>query len=286
MSRLFNLAATAMALGLAACGGGDSPSVPPGPPPPPDAGVPAGWQLVWSDEFDADGLPDAAKWGYDTERNRAGWYNGELQYYAAARTENSRVEKGSLFITARKETLSSQPDFGGQAWTSARMLTRGKAQWTYGFFEVRAKLPCGMGTWPAIWMLGVGGRWPQDGEIDIMEQRGWSAGTVSGTAHTQSYNGGAGPSGSKKVTDTCDTFHKYQVKWTSDALTWGVDDVTFYTYRKSHNASRSEWPFDDPQYMLLNVAVGGVLGGAPDDTKFPARMEVDYVRVYQAPPQP
>ena len=134
--------------------------------------LPAGHVLVWSDEFDQPGLPDAAKWAHDTERNRLGWYNNELQYYAANRPENAQVRDGRLHVTARLESLASLPDWGGQRYTSARLLTRGRADWTYGYFEVRAKMPCGRGTWPAIWLLGSGGRWPEDGELDMVEQLG------------------------------------------------------------------------------------------------------------------
>jgi beta-glucanase (GH16 family) len=244
-------------------------------------GIPAGHRLVWSDEFDVDGLPDPTKWGYDTFRNRDGWFNNELQYYSAGRPENARVENGSLMITALRERLASAPDFGGQNYTSARLLTRGLASWTYGFFEIRAKLPCGMGTWPAIWMLGAHGSWPDDGEIDIMEQAGWQPGRILGTAHMRDFNGANGRGSHTNVVDTCNTFHRYQVRWTANAITWGVDDVNYYTYAKPSGASNGNWPFDHPQYLLLNVAVGGILGGTPAGTAFPARMEVDYVRVYQ-----
>ena len=194
-------------LALAGCGGGGdpgasappaaapvptpAPSPSPSPTSPPAAGLPAGYRLVWFDEFDLDGLPDTQRWGYDTERNPFGWYNGELQYYAAARYENTLVSDGRLRITARRESLAGAADWGGQRYTSARLVTRGKAQWTYGFFEVRAKLPCGRGTWPAIWMLGAGGRWPDDGEIDIMEQVGSQPTRILGTVHTP-ITGGSG----------------------------------------------------------------------------------------------
>jgi beta-glucanase (GH16 family) len=270
------------ALCLSACGGGGSggtasaapAALPPG-------GVPSGWKLVWADEFDTDGLPDSTKWGYDTVRNKDGWYNNELQYYAANRPENARVEGGRLIITARKESLTTQPDYGGQAYTSARLLTRGKIDWTYGFFEIRAKLPCGMGAWPAIWTLGSRGTWPDDGEIDIMEQTGWGPGKILGTAHMKDFNGGNGKGGSTQITDTCGSFHNYQVKWTQDAIVWGIDGVTYAQYVKMPGAAYGSWPFDFPQYMLLNLAIGGTLGGTPDDSLFPMQMEVDYVRVYQ-----
>ena len=269
------------AVAAAGCGGGSG-SVSAAPAPAPVAGgLPEGYRLVWSDEFDTPGLPDPAKWGYDTHRNRDGWYNNELQYYAAARAENARVEGGSLFITARRERLASAPDFGGQNYTSARLLTRGLASWTYGFFEVRAKLPCAMGAWPAIWMLGDRGTWPDDGEIDIMEQTGWQPGRILGTAHMRDYNGPQGRGSHTNITDTCNSFHRYQVRWTPEAITWGVDDVAYFTYAKPAGAGYGSWPFDHPQHLLLNVAVGGILGGTPDDAAFPVRMEVDYVRVYQ-----
>ena len=149
---------------------------------------------MWSDEFDLRGAARAATSGATTpSATAAGWYNNELQYYADARAENSRVENGLLVITARREDLSTLglPDWGGQRYSSARLVTRDKAAWTYGFIEVRAKLPCGIGTWPAIWMLSsaaADSRWPDDGEIDIMEHVGFDAGVVHGTVHTGAYN--------------------------------------------------------------------------------------------------
>jgi beta-glucanase (GH16 family) len=241
---------------------------------------------VWSDEFSTDGLPDATKWDYDTDRNKVGWFNGELQYYARDRLENAKVEGGSLIITARRENLTSASDYGGQNYTSARMVTRGKAAWTYGFFEVRAKLPCGGGTWPAIWTLGTGGRWPEDGEIDIMEQTGANKTQVLGTIHTRAYNYnngslGVGQGSSRTVDTSCTAFHKYQLTWDASAVTVGVDGINYFTYSKPAGAASDRWPFDNPQYLLLNLAVGGSLGGAVNNSSFPNRMEVDYVRVYQ-----
>ena len=288
-------------LQLAACGGGggdaapvsSTPSAPPTPPvvsapapaaPPVAAGpAPAGYQLVWADEFSTDGLPDATRWAYDTERNRLGWYNNELQYYAAARTENTVVTGGRLRITARLESLSSAGDWGGQRYTSARLITRGKAAWTYGFFEIRAKLPCGRGTWPAIWMLGTGGVWPDDGEIDIMEQVGSNASRVFGTVHTRAGSGGNSIGAATQVPDACTAFHDYQLHWTANEIAIGVDGVVYFRYANP-GTGRDRWPFNAAQYLLLNVAIGGVLGGTVDDTIFPVTMEIDHVRVYQAPP--
>ena len=133
---------------------------------------PADYALVWADDFSNTGLPDPAKWAFDTGRNKLGWYNHELQYYSRERVDNAEARDGKLVITARKESLSSAPDWGRQRYTSARLITRGKAEWTYGFFEVRAKVACGKGTWPAIWMLGSQGDWPAAGELDILEHIG------------------------------------------------------------------------------------------------------------------
>jgi beta-glucanase (GH16 family) len=241
----------------------------------------AGWNMVWSDEFDTPGLPDASKWDYDTGRNREGWFNDEKQYYSRERLENAKVEGGNLIITARKEALSSAPDWGGQQYTSARLLTRGKASWTYGLMEVRAKLPCGVGTWPAIWMLGTGGRWPDDGEIDIMEQVGRDPNVILGTVHTLSGFGGGGVGDRTTLTDACTAFHTYRLTWTSDKIIMGVDGADYFTYAKTAGASNAQWPFDRPQFMILNLAIGGTLGGAIDNSIFPREMQVDFVRVYQ-----
>jgi beta-glucanase (GH16 family) len=235
------------------------------------AGPPAGWKLVWSDEFDdanASGLPDPAKWGYDTAHNKGGWFNNEQQYYAGARAKNSRVQDGRLIIEAHKERLADAPDYGGQP---------------YGFFETRAKLPCGLGTWPAIWMLGMAGKWPQLGEIDIMEHVGRKQGEVLGTVHTGAYNHviHTQKGSAVQIPDVCDAFHNYQLTWTADRIDIGVDGKVFFSFANPHNGDKAQWPFDAPQYLLLNVAMGGQLGGPVDEAILPVRMEVDYVRVYQ-----
>lgn len=247
---------------------------------------PAGWTLAWSDEFDVDGLPDATKWDHDTERNALGWYNNELQYYARNRLENARVEGGRLIITARKESLRAAADWGGQAYTSARLVTRGKAAWTYGFIEVRARMPCGQGTWPAIWMLGTGGRWPDDGEIDILEQNGWDKGQVLGTVHTRAYNYfngslGVGRGASTRLPDACTAFHDYQLTWTADRIEIGVDGQIYMVFDNPKTGDATRWPFDRPQYLILNLAIGGVLGGAVDPGFTTQQMEVEHVRVYR-----
>jgi len=248
-----------------------------------DTAIP-GWTLIWQDEFERPGLPDSTKWDYDTEYNRRGWWNGELQYYSRERSENARVENGKLIITVRRERLSSAPDFGGQNYTSARLITRGKTSWTYGRFEVRAKLPCALGTWPAIWTLGTGGAWPDDGEIDIMEQKGFSASEkqrVLGTVHTRSGHAGAGPSAVYALPTACTDFNTYHMTWDTNRVVVGVNGVDYFTYTNPRNGNRAQWPFDRSQYLLLNVAVGGVLGGTVVDQQLPASMEVDWVRVFK-----
>ncbi len=249
----------------------------------PAGGVPNNWKLVWSDEFDGDGSPDAAKWDFDTGRNKLGWHNNELQYYSRNRPDNARVVDGKLTITARKEKLVSEPDYGGQSYTSARLHTKGKAEWTYGFYEIRARLPCGLGTWPAIWMLGQAGDWPLQGEIDIMEHVGKKKGEVLGTVHTAAYNHriGTQKGATTMVPDACDAFHNYQLKWDADQILIGVDGKYYFQFANPKDGDVKKWPFNAPEYLILNLAIGGDLGGPVDDAIFPLKMEVDYVRVYQ-----
>ena len=254
------------------------------PPPSESLRPPDGWTLAWSDEFDVDGLPDPKKWGNDTFFNKPGWFNHEQQYYAPPRAENAVVRDGRLLITARKESRSSAPDWGGQPYTSARLLTRGLAEWTYGFFEVRAKLPCGKGTWPAIWMLGSHGEWPANGELDIMEHVGRWQGRVLSTVHTPAGSGAHGVGAGVTMPDVCGAFHRYQMLWTERDITFGVDGVNTLTYPRldvGPAGAPRVWPFDAPQFLILNVAIGGDLGGPVDDAIFPVTMEVDYVRVWQ-----
>lgn len=247
--------------------------------------APADYRLVWADEFDVPGLPDPARWTHDTVRNKEGWYNEERQYYSAPRAQNAVIKDGRLHITLRKEERRGEPDWGGQQYSSARLITRGKAEWTYGFFEVRARVACGKGTWPAIWMLSTKGGWPDDGELDIMEYVGRNPHQVSSAVHTKPAHA-ANPSwGVARVPDACKRFHRYQMHWTPQGVTFGVDGFAHLHYPRMEGAAGA-WPFDAPQFMILNVAVGGHLGGPVDDRIFPTAMEVDYVRVWQPPGKP
>ena len=278
------------ALALAACGGagGETPATtavtPPATPNPvadnTTITVPNDYALVWADEFAADGLPDASKWVNDIGRNKDGWHNNEKQYYSKPRLENAEVRDGKLIITARKEIMSQEADWGGQVYSSARLITAGKRDWTYGFFEVRAKLPCGKGTWPAIWMLGSQGSWPAGGELDIMEGGRHEPNRVFSTVHTTAGSGGNGSGTARQITDACTTFHNYQMHWTSQQISFGIDGKVHHIYTNAGKGV-SQWPFDAPQFLILNVAIGGDLGGAVDDSIFPVRMEVEHVRVYQ-----
>lgn len=245
--------------------------------------VPVDYQLVWSDEFDHPGLPDPRKWSYDTALNATGWDNHEVQYYARSRPANAEVKNGQLVITARHEDMRRAEANHGQQYSSARLLTRGHAAWTYGFFEVRAQLPCGKGTWPAIWLLNSAGRWPGGGEIDIMEQVGSAPAHVFSTLHTDAGWGANGVGGGTQLATACTAMHDYQLLWTPEELTFAVDGVVHHRYLKRDHEGAG-WPFDQPEFLILNVAIGGDLGGAVDDAALPAAMRIEHVRVYQRQP--
>jgi beta-glucanase (GH16 family) len=238
------------------------------------------YAMVWSDEFDIDGMPDSNKWAYDTGGH--GWGNNELQYYR--NSGNAWVESGNLIIEARKE------DYLGREYTSARLVTRGKQSWKYGKFEISAKLPTGRGTWPAIWMLPTSpfyGGWPNSGEIDIMEHVGYDQNKIHGSIHTADYNHKIGTQrgGSKTIATASTEFHKYSIEWLPDRILFYVDDVRYYQFRLFLTCpDEDQWPFDISFHLLLNIAVGGDWGGVQgvDPDVFPQRMEVEYVRVYQS----
>lgn len=231
--------------------------------------------LVFADEFNGSGAPDSSKWGYDLGTN-GGWGNNESEYYTS-RPENVKVEDGVLKITAKKET------YEGADYTSARIKTQGKFNFKYGTIEVKAKLPEGGGTWPAIWMLGsnitsVG--WPACGEIDIMEHVGNQMGKVHSTLHTPSSYGASVNTAIVNVENVNTEFHVYAAKWTEQKIEFSVDGNVFYTYNPSEKNANT-WPFDKPQFIILNVAMGGNFGGDIDPDFNQSTMEIDYVRVYQ-----
>ncbi|WP_436418082.1 glycoside hydrolase family 16 protein [Petrimonas sulfuriphila] len=239
------------------------------------------WQLIWNDEFDYNGLPDSAKWSYDTDGNTWGWGNNEAQHYTANDTANAHVKDGLLTITAKIDSA------GGKRYTSARLITKGKGDWLYGRFEIKAKLPTGLGTWPAIWMLPTDweyGGWPDSGEIDIMENVGYDPDTIVGSAHTKSYNHvlGTHKNGKIYVPDSYTGFHVYTLEWEEKEYRVYVDDQHYFTF-VNEGTSFAEWPFDKRFHLLLNLAVGGNWGGQKgiDDSLFPHHFYIDYVRVYQ-----
>jgi beta-glucanase (GH16 family) len=244
-------------------------------------------RLVWSDEFGVAGLPDPARWYYDIGGH--GWGNKELQFYTERRPENARVEDGRLVVEARRERWQDRD------YTSARLNTR--AGWTYGRIEVRARLPSGRGTWPAIWMLPVdwtyGNRsWPDNGEIDVMEHVGFDPDMIHASIHTQAYNHVIGTQKTARVpvSGARDSFHVYVVEWTDREIRAFVDDRPYFGFANERlanpQADYRHWPFDKNFRVLLNVAVGGNWGGQQgvDESIWPQRLEVDYVRVYQSPP--
>jgi beta-glucanase (GH16 family) len=236
----------------------------------------------WADEFDGAQV-DTGTWRFDTERNAAGWFNHELQYYADARPENARIEQGALVIEARRETLSARPDWGGQTYSSAKLVTR--TAHGPGFYEVRAKLPCARGTWPAIWLLPSGGRWPDNGEIDLMEMVGWQPEIVHATLHSGAFNHSRGTQrgAEKKVPTSCSDFHRYQLDWQRGSITIGVDGRAYMQVKDDQPGGKQAWPFTRPYQLILNLAIGGDWGGAKgvDDAALPQRMTIDYVRYWQ-----
>ena len=247
-----------------------------------------GWELVWSDEFDKDGPPDPAKWTYEEGFVR----NGERQFYTMDRRENARVEKGLLVIEARKEryAIPLEKKGGAADYTSASLTTRHRAAWTYGRIEVKAQLPAGRGMWPAIWTLGtnrdqVG--WPACGEIDIMEFVGHEPGLVHVNLHTKGYNHTRknGRGARHPLPDTSSAFHVYALEWTPQALDFAVDGRPVF-HMENDGTGVDSWPFDAPQYLILNLAVGGAWGGQKgiDDAIFPQRFLIDYVRVFRRKP--
>lgn len=241
-------------------------------------------KLVWADEFEKSGLPDSTKWGYDVGDGCpeiCGWGNNELQYYTKDRKENARVENGKLIITARKEKM------GSKEYTSARLVSKNRGDWKYGRIEVKAKLPAGVGMWPAIWMLPTKweyGGWPHSGEIDIMEMVGYYPDSLFGTVHTAAYNGMINTQKTKGILikDLSTAFHVYSIEWNEKSISFFIDDKKYNEFPNDGTGSPA-WPFDKEFHLLLNIAVGGNWGGkfGVNDKIFPQKMEIDFVRVYQ-----
>ncbi|AUS05152.1 family 16 glycosylhydrolase [Pseudotamlana carrageenivorans] len=223
--------------------------------------------LVWSDEFDTDGAPDATKWTYDL--GAGGWGNQELQTYTDTR-ENSYISDGTLKIVAKAN---------GNGYTSSRLKSENLEEFTYGRVEVRAKLPGSEGTWPAIWMLGANfdtAGWPACGEIDIMEQTGWDKAKTSGALHLPGNSAGEAVTNSTANLTATSEFHNYTVEWTANVIKLLVDDTVFLSFPNT-----ADTPFNKDFFMILNVAMGGTLGGSVDPNFVEDIMEVEYVRVYQ-----
>ncbi|MDP9959430.1 glycoside hydrolase family 16 protein [Chryseobacterium lathyri] len=234
-------------------------------------------KLIWSDEFNGTGLPDSLKWNYDVGGD--GYGNEEAQFYTKKRLENARMEGGNLVIEARKENWDKN------RYTSARLLTKGKFSFQYGTVEVRAKLPKGRGTWPAIWMMSEDmKKWPDDGELDIMEHVGFNQGFIHASVHTKKYNHiqGTQKTDTLIVKDASEKFHMYKADWTPETIDVYIDGQRFFTYENKEKTYEA-WPFDKPYFIILNLAVGGFWGGKEgiDDSIFPQKYYIDYVRVYQ-----
>lgn len=235
-------------------------------------------KLVWAEEFSVSGLPDPELWNYEVGFLR----NQEAQYYTAGRSENARVESGCLMIESRKE------DYAGAKYTSASVNTLGKREFFRGRIEVRAKIPTGVGAWPAIWMMGTDiprVNWPECGEIDIMENVGYEPDRIYATVHSPGSVNNPGlvvRGGHIDIFNPFAAFHVYAVEWRSDRLDFFVDDQKYFTYKKDARYP-DYWRFDKPFYLLLNTAIGGNWGGQNgiDDSIFPLMYAIEYVRYYQ-----
>jgi beta-glucanase (GH16 family) len=238
------------------------------------------WKLAWHDEFDGSTL-DSSKWSYVTGGN--GFGNKELEYYTD-RPDNLYLEDGMLVIKAIKEDYHGT-DHVERSFTSARIQTRGRFSLAYGKFEARIKIPSGQGMWPAFWMMGDGPKWPDRGEIDIMENIGREPSIVHGTIHGPGYSGPkaigapfALPAGQPFAND----FHVFSVEWEPDVIRWYVDGKQYHSATPQNLPAGTKWVYDHPFYLLLNLAVGGTWPHSPDaTTSFPQTMSVDYVRVYR-----
>ena len=238
------------------------------------------YTLVWQDEFLEPEI-NLEKWNFQIGTGDWGWGNNESQYYTSD-NENAYIEDGKLIIQAVNE------NFGGMNYTSARMNTKNKGDWKYGKLEIRAKLPSGTGTWPAIWLYptqSVYGGWPASGEIDIMEHVGYDPYHIHGTVHTENNNGlnGTQMGGHMEVYDIFTDFHNYTIEWNENSIKWYVDDTQFFTYYNDNENNPDSWPFNQYFHLIINLAIGGNWGGIEgiDNSIFPVQFEIDYVRVYE-----
>lgn len=224
---------------------------------------------IWGDEFDVDGAPNSTKWGYDL--GAGGWGNNEPQYYTN-RTENAIVQGGVLKIITKKES------YLGSNYTSARLKTSGKFSFKYGKVEIRAKMPSGGGTWPALWMLGdnIGTvSWPACGEIDIMEHLGNQLNKIYGTLHYPGHSGATGDGSTTMISNAASEFHIYSLDWRADTIKFYVDNQLFKTFVNS-----ASLPFNQKFFLIINCAIGGDFGGTIDPNFVSSTFEVDYIRVY------
>ena len=273
---------------LAACGGGGAAAAPsPAPAPAPAPAAPSTWTLTWSDEFDgaAGSAPKAANWNSETgNAENGGWGNHELEYYTTAPRNASLDGNGMLVITAEK-TPNAGPCWNGPqcGYTSARMQTKGKLSFTYGKVEARMQLPAGPGIWPAFWALGETGDWPASGELDIMEYIGKTPNTVYGTAHGPGYSGANGLNTPYNASSPiASDFHTYTLIKRPNEIIWQIDGIEYKRLTPASLPSGGTWAFERPFFIILNLAVGGDWPGSPDaSTVFPAKMKVDWVRVYK-----
>ena len=230
-----------------------------------------GWKLTWSDEFNYKGLPDSSKWGYNVGGH--GWGNNELQFYTEKDTSTAIVANGYLKITVRKQKKENRE------YTSARLLTKNKADFKYGRIEARAKIPASVGTWPAIWMLGSNidkAGWPACGEIDIMEHRGMELNKIFGTLHYPGHSGGNADGKTINISTATTAFHDYAVEWDAKEIRIYADNELFHRV-----ANNDSVPFNHSFFILLNIAIGGNFGGKPDPLFSMDAMEIDYIRVFK-----
>jgi beta-glucanase (GH16 family) len=254
------------------------------------------WELVWSEEFEYEGMPDKSKWDYEEGFVR----NEEMQYYTRERRENVRVQNGLLIIEGRREDAPNpKHDPNSMKWqkqrqsiryTSGSINTLGKASFQYGRIEVRAKVPQGRGVWPAIWMMGVNRAevgWPRCGEIDIMEYVGKDPHRIHANNHfayprnkNKAVHKSAG-GGKITIREPYKNFHVYAIEWNEKEIRFFVDEERYATFNLDLAGKGADNPFRKPHYLLLNLALGGRWGGAIDDNMLPQKYEIDYIRVYK-----